>query len=236
MKKLRIICLLFSVLLIVSGLSIQVYLRVNKDKINTASGKDGNIEYEETNDIFDANNISELNTAAQKSDIQLTESPDNKNELIADGYNFGSEPMGVVITKDDSGNILKYESKGYLFAVGENVSAADYKDKVLKKIDEFAKEYGAPADMYQISELKDKKSIEYDIDKDDSYQAVIDGKASLSYYIKTSDGSIAMFRSRFEPSFRAIIFELYKFVDKTITQNMRYDVDLSQTTTEGQGE
>lgn len=229
MKKIRVVCLILSIILVVSGVSIQIYLRAKKGTPdNNAGTESGNKEA--ASDIYDATDFKQLNSISEKTGVHITEISE-ENIVLADGYKFDSFDLMIEISKDDKDNVLEFEGNGYLFSEGETVSALAYREKIQLIIDEFSNKTGAPTDSYKIYD--DQNNL-LGNDEDSSFQAIIDGNAELIYYVKDTDGNISMLRSRFEHSFNAHIFEYCKFLDPQMTKDMRYDVDLSETATEGQ--
>ena len=176
-----------------------------------------------------------MKNIAEKSQIKLYQSPGYDDQLIADGYSFDSIPLNITITKGSQDSLAKFECDGYLFGKDAKVSVTDYRNRITQALNVFAKRFGVEADGFQISQDTEEKSVSLDIN-DDSFGEVINGKAELSFFIKDEAGHIWALRSRYERGFAAIIIEIYKFMDPDLTADMRYDIDLSQTTTEGQGE
>ncbi|MCR4614916.1 MAG: hypothetical protein K5756_02025 [Clostridiales bacterium] len=236
MKKLKLVGVVSAVLCVIFIIVGLIIKFVAKDKkVNETPKVTQQVtEVETVYDIYSPNGVDELKKVAGDTDVSIESSEEEKNILRAEGYEFASVPLSLTIEQNDAGDLLSIEGTGVLFDYDHKPDVAQYKEKLLKVINEFAKRFNIPADKYEIFEQKEDVFESLDINSDASYQRIIDGKAKLTYYVKDENGHFWMLRAKNELVYGTLVVEIVKLTDPAVTKDMFCNVDLSQTKTEGQ--
>ncbi len=231
LKKAKIIVLIIALCFLFAGITIQVFLNINTKQNMTDS--DDKTEEKEIYDIFNASTKSELVKIAKETGIELQESEYNKNYLGAKGYKFMGQDVYLAIKYIDD-QLLEFNGEVYLTPDELRGHPEALKEKCKEVLEVFTKRFHVENNYFTIRKYYEMSSVTINTDDVASYQAILDGNAKLSCFIKDKDGSIWGIRASLD-DFDAVVFKVLKFMGDQ-TQNMYYDVDLSQATTEVQGE
>lgn len=238
MKKLRVFLIIISVVFLLGGAGIQGFLHFknldifpfknngkNADESSSVTGKD----------FLNSKNLQELNSMAEEAGLNVKQETDlNGNKtVVVSGYNFNGFESEITFYQNNDSTFDHFESEIIPYKSGQDVNAADLKEKCEAAAATFAQRFGIPSDGFNI-----RKQDGNTVEKNDanSYKLILDGEAKLEYYVKDSNGFIWFFTAYREPSYNTIVFHLNCLMDTSKTGNMYCDIDLTQSGTEGNGQ
>ena len=231
LKKTRIITLIIALIFISAGIVLQILVDLNSRK--TMAGSDNKTQEEDIYDIFNATSKSELVKIAKETGIELQESEYNKNYLGAKGYKFMGQEVYLAIKYIDD-QLLEFNGEVYFTPDELRGHPEVLKEKCKEVLEIFTKRFHIKNNYFTIRRYYEMSSVTINTEDIASYQEILDGNAKLSCFIKDKDGSIWGIRASLD-DFDAVVFKVLKFMGDQ-TQNMYYDIDLSQTATKTQDE